>query len=139
MKNITISSLKKDDLPEVLAVENLSFSSPWKPNQFMSNLEQFNIAKIDGKVVGFIGIEKVQDEARITHMAVHPIYRRQGVGKKLIAESLKIDARKFILEVRDSNIAAQKLYAGFGFKEVFRRKKYYNDNNEDAIVMIYER
>lgn len=142
MKNsqeICIELLNKNDLPEVIAIEALSFSSPWKTNQFIDNSDQFYVAKINGKLVGFIGIEKIQDEARVTHMAVHPIYRKQGVGKKLLSMALKFDVTKFILEVRESNIIAQKLYGSFGFKEVSRRKKYYNNNNEDALVMIYEK
>lgn len=136
---IEIKLLSEEELPEVIAIENLSFSSPWKETQFKEQMDQFYCAKLKDKIVGFIGIEQVQDEVRITHMAVHPIYRRQGIGKELIAYGLRLTAKKFILEVRKSNAAAQNLYKSFGFKEVSRRKKYYNDNEEDALVMIYEK
>ncbi|NQU16625.1 MAG: ribosomal protein S18-alanine N-acetyltransferase [Candidatus Saganbacteria bacterium] len=139
MSEISIKLLSEKELPDVIAIENLSFSSPWKPEQFIKNLPQFYCAKIENKIVGFIGVEKVQDEARVIHMAVHPIYRRKGVGKKLLTECLKLKANKFILEVRESNIAAQNLYKSFGFNKVSTRKEYYNDNNEDALIMIYEK
>ena len=138
MDKINIKLLSQDELPDIIAIENLSFSSPWRPEQFIKNLPSFYYAKLNNKVVGFIGIEKIEDEAHIIHMAVHPMFRRQGIGKKLVAEALKLDTNKIILEVRKSNIAGQKLYESFGFVEVSRRKKYYNDNNEDALVMIYE-
>ncbi|OGC05203.1 ribosomal-protein-alanine N-acetyltransferase [candidate division WOR-1 bacterium RIFOXYA12_FULL_43_27] len=136
---IKIFLLTEKELPEVIAIENLSFPFPWKPEQFSKNLPQFYCAKIDDKVVGFIGIEKIHDEAHILHMAVDPAFRRQGIGKLMLEEALKTDASKFILEVRESNSPARSLYESFGFKEAYRRKKYYNDNDEDALVMIYEK
>ena len=92
-----------------------------------------------GPIFCFIGIEKIHDEAHILHMAVDPAFRRQGIGKLMLEEALKTDASKFILEVRESNSPARSLYESFGFKEAYRRKKYYNDNDEDALVMIYEK
>jgi len=138
-EEIKIVLLTENELPFVIAIENLSFPFPWTPEQFVKNLPQFYCAKLDHKVVGFIGIEKVQDEVRITHMAVDPTYRRQGIGRLMLEEALKSKASKFILEVRESNSPARSLYESFGFKEAYRRKKYYNDNNEDAIVMYYEK
>ncbi|MBU0502415.1 MAG: ribosomal protein S18-alanine N-acetyltransferase [Candidatus Margulisbacteria bacterium] len=93
--------------------------------------------KEEEKVVGYIGVEKIAGETHIINMAVHPDYRRKGVGKKLI-ETILNDSDVFFLEVRISNVAAQKLYEKFGFKNVGTRKKYYQDNGEDAYIMRRE-
>jgi len=89
------------------------------------------------KIVGYIGIEKIADETHIINMAVDPDYRKQGIGTKLI-EAILNDKDVFFLEVRVSNVAAQRLYKKFSFDVVGTRKKYYQDNNEDAYIMRRE-
>jgi ribosomal-protein-alanine N-acetyltransferase len=81
----------------------------------------------------------IMDEAHIATLAVHPDYRQQGVGRKLVSTALggliRKGAVKAMLEVRAQNITAQSLYHNFGFEVVGRRKQYYQDNNEDGLLM----
>jgi len=132
---ITIEKSVIADLPAIMEIEGLSFSNPWDKNQFEESLNNFYTAKEDGEIVGFIGVQLIQDEAHILHMAVDPEFRRQGIAKKMMEFALGFHVKKWYLEVRASNIAAQKLYESFGFGIISRRKKYYQDNDEDALIM----
>lgn len=134
-----IEKAKKKDFPEILSIENLSFTNPWSKNQFGESLSNFFVAKKGGKILGFIGVQKLIDEAHILHMATHPDYRRTGIARKLMRKAMGVRAKKFFLEVRKSNIPAQNLYKSMGFRMISIRNKYYSDNDEDALVMIYER
>lgn len=136
-----------DDLEDVLGIEKLSFPSPWPRAQFEKEIKnQFSnkfTAKIahDGKktVAAYIIFWVVADEAHILNIAVHPDFQRRGIAKRLLVFTLGqlegIGTREVFLEVRRSNVHAQRLYMGFGFKVIGVRKGYYGDNNEDAIVM----
>jgi ribosomal-protein-alanine N-acetyltransferase len=99
----------------------------------------FKVIKVGGRLVGYGGFWHVLDEAHISNVAIHPDYRRQGLGRMLLTHLLEEAAAKgataATLEVRRSNVAAQKLYAGFGFKVIAVRKHYYSDENEDALIM----
>ena len=90
-------------------------------------------------MVGMIDVWLIQEEAHIATLAVHPDYRGRGIAanllRKVLFESFKLGARRAMLEVRASNQAAQSLYKDFGFKIVSRRRRYYRDNNEDALLM----
>lgn len=136
---ITIEKAKKRDLPAMLAIENLCFSNPWSKSQFEESLSHFLTAKKGRKIVGFIGVQKLIDEAHILHMATHPNHQRTGIARKMMKKALAVRAKKFILEVRKGNLAAQNLYKGLGFKVISIRNKYYSDNDEDALVMMYEK
>lgn len=136
---IVIEKAKKRDLPAMLSIENLSFSNPWSKSQFEESLSNFLVARKAGKLVGFIGVQKLIDEAHILHMATHPDHQRTGIARKMMKKALAVRAKKFILEVRKSNFAAQNLYKGLGFKVISIRNKYYSDNDEDALVMMYEK
>ena len=134
---LQIEHLKEEDIPKVVEIENLCFSAPKSEEVFRSDLTKYWVAKEDGKIVGYIGTEKVAGETHIINMAVHPEQRGKGIGKKMMAEAL--DNREVaFLEVRTSNLPAQRIYEHFGFKNVGVRKKYYQDNDEDAIVMRRE-
>lgn len=145
--SIEICNLTLNDIDDVMVVEKLSFSIPWSKQAFIEEVTnnkfaRYIIAKLDGKTVGYAGLWKVLNEGHITNVAVHPEYRRSGVGfmlvKGLIELSIKENIDKLTLEVRRSNIAAQNLYAKFGFKVEGFRKEYYADNKEDAIIMWKE-
>jgi ribosomal-protein-alanine N-acetyltransferase len=124
-------------------VEIKSFEIPWSKesfeNELKNNLALYLVAKVEEKAVGYIGVWKIFDEGHITNVAVHPDFRGNGIGKALISELLYLCKKdgilSFTLEVRESNIGAQKLYKSFGFVEAGKRKAYYSDNNEDAIIM----
>ncbi len=93
-------------------------------------------------VCGYIGMWLIVDEGHITNLAVHPAYRRRGIGrlllKSLIQAGKRYGLRRLTLEVRRSNLAAQKLYMEFGFTTVGVRSRYYLDNHEDALIMWKE-
>jgi len=103
------------------------------------------IAELDGvsppALVGFAAFHRVLDEAELRNMAVDPAHQRQGVGRELLAEGQRqlqeLGVKQIFLEVRESNIAAQRLYysAGFGLRS--RRKDYYNDPREDGLVLAW--
>jgi len=144
MDNIEITRTSVDHIDDIMIVEHLSFRIPWSREAFIEEVTRnkfayYLSAKADGKVVGYAGMWCVCGEGHITNIAVHPGYRRNGVGSKLM-ESLIEYARQnkitaMTLEVRKSNLAAQRLYKKFGFVEDGLRKSYYADNGEDAIIM----
>jgi ribosomal-protein-alanine N-acetyltransferase len=136
--------MEVDDIPAVLEIERLSFSTPWPPEAFTqeltrNRLARYAVARRGTEVVGFAGVWLMVDEAHITTFAVHPDVRRQGVGRRLmeallvVAESM--GAARLTLEVRVSNVAAQELYRGQGFDMAGRRERYYTDDGEDAFIM----
>lgn len=143
MTELTIRGLKESDIPSVVEIENISFTTPWSEILFFNEIyKQRSIAKvalIDKKVIGYICANFVADEGHILNLAVHPDFRRKGIAKTLvenILEELKeTDCRFLYLEVRASNNAARELYEGFGFSVVGTRKKYYNKPEEDAVIM----
>jgi ribosomal-protein-alanine N-acetyltransferase len=133
-----------DDIPAVLDIERRSFTTPWPPEAFHQELNhnrlaRYTVARQGGAVVGYAGVWLMVDEAHITTFAVHPDWRRQGVGRRLM-QALLIAAREMgavhmTLEVRVSNEAAQALYQQHGFTIAGRRERYYTDDNEDAYIM----
>ena len=132
------------DIPAVLEIERLSFTTPWPPAAFTSELvnnrlARYTVARRAGAVIAYAGIWLMVDEAHITTFAVHPDARRQGVGRRMMQALLvvadEMHATRMTLEVRASNLAAQALYAGFGFEAVGLRERYYTDDGEDAVVM----
>ena len=132
------------DIDQVCEIENLSFAIPWSRESFESELSQNNlaryiVAKVNGKVVAYGGMWIILDEGHITNIAVHPDYRGQKIGEKLVEallrEAKESNAERITLEVRASNDAARKLYQKQGFTDGGIRKGYYGDNREDAIIM----
>jgi [ribosomal protein S18]-alanine N-acetyltransferase len=141
---VRIDQMTADDIPAVLEIERLSFLTPWPPEAFHqevrhNRLARYLVAKQGGVVVGYAGVWLMVDEAHITTFAVHPEWRRQGIGRRLllgmllVAEELR--AARMTLEVRVSNLAAQELYRASGFAIAGRRERYYTDDGEDAWVM----
>lgn len=134
--------LKTEYLEEVLEIEKLSFPQPWTRGMFEREISvpisHFFIAKISGKIIVYGGYWQVEDEAHIINIAVHPDFRNKGFGREilgfLIETIIKQGLNRVLLEVRESNLAARKLYEANGFKIVGFRSRYYND--EDAVLMI---
>lgn len=136
-----------DDLPAVHAIERASFSTPWPDDAYRSELQtnrlaSYLVARAGDEVVGFAGIWLMVDEAHITTFAVHPAWRRRGIGERLLVAVLDValrrHAREATLEVRLSNVAARRLYEKYGFRPVGLRPRYYTDNGEDALIMTTE-
>lgn len=139
--------MRPEDLDEVLAIERVSFSMPWSRGAFLYEMQQNRVARCwvmheDGRVLGYLCLWEIADELHITNIAVHATCRRQGIGRELLRGVLD-DARQrklrlVVLEVRPSNTEARTLYEAFGFRIIGRRRGYYYDTGEDALVMEAE-
>jgi ribosomal-protein-alanine N-acetyltransferase len=141
---LTIRRMTLEDVPAVSELDQKSFSLPWPERSFRFEVtdnpaSRSWVAELDGNVVGMIVIWLLVDEAHVATLAIHPDFRRQGIGKRLLAQALRQamqeGARSSFLEVRASNLAAQEMYRKFGYTETGRRRRYYKDNGEDAILM----
>jgi len=142
---LSVEAMRLGDIPQVHEIERLSFSTPWPAYAFEqeltgNRLARYVVARAGGeRVVGFAGVWLMVDEAHITTFGVHPEWRRQGVGRRLLLSLLEmaneLGARRMTLEVRVTNRAAQALYRTYHFEVVGRRARYYTDDGEDAFVM----
>lgn len=142
--NFLIRRMTLEDIPAVSDLDHKSFSLPWPERSFRFEVtdnpaSRSWVAELDGQVVGMIVVWLLVDEAHVATLATHPDFRRQGVGKRLLAhalrEAMQEGARSSFLEVRESNLAAQEMYLKFGYAATGRRRRYYKDNGEDAILM----
>lgn len=158
-----------DDVPEVMAIERASFASAWPQTAYEKELEnrlaRYLVAIDTGarprragpcrrlfralrrrpeapafeRIVGFVGVWLMVDEAHIVTLAVSPESRRRGIGELLVLGALELayahGMGRVTLEVRASNEAARALYERCGFRRAGVRPRYYSDNNEDAVVM----
>lgn len=141
--------MRKDDLDSVIDIDQLSFTLPWPVSAYIHDLNENPNALLwvaekhtqdtENLVVGMIVLWLVVDEAHIATLAVHPNHRGIGIGSRLLEvgliEAFSRGAREAMLEVRASNQDAQSLYYGYGFEIVYRRPRYYRDNDEDALLM----
>lgn len=132
-----IRKAKFSDIPEIVEIEKVSFQDPWTASMFRSDIKEgkMYVFEVKGKVVGYINFVKAGDEVHITNVAVHPGWRRRGIGRRLLERVIFENPDSyFVLEVRVSNKPAISLYEKLGFRKIYIRKKYYE--NEDAWVMI---
>ncbi len=137
------SLLTKNDIEELMRVEESAFASPWTRQMFLDELansfSEYWIIRVDGRLAAYGGFWLVADECHITNIAVDADYHHLGLGtlmvKHLIQRGRGLGVKGITLEVRPSNIKAIKLYEKAGFKEMGRRSHYYEDNGEDAIIM----
>jgi ribosomal-protein-alanine N-acetyltransferase len=145
---IVIEDMRVEDIPAVQIVENASFPLPWPANAFRHELTQnknahYLVAREGEQIVGYAGLWLSLDEAHITTFAVLPEYRRRKIGERMLLSIFeraeRLGAEWLTLEVRASNLAAQRLYEKYGFRPAGIRRRYYSDNNEDAIIMWTER
>lgn len=141
--NLTVRPLTQSDAPFAAEIEALSLDKEaWSAQGIIDTMAlngHYLGAFVGDKLVGHGGFTSVVDEGYITNVAVHPDFRRKGIAFRL-TESLKSEAQKLklsflTLEVRESNLAAIKLYEKTGFKPVGKRKRFYSDPTEDAIIM----
>lgn len=130
-------------LPQVERLEQRCFSVPWTEAQLRAQLPDdrhvFLVAERGGEVLGYVGLMHVLDEGYISNVAVSPDCRRQGIGAALIAELTRragrLELSFLTLEARASNAPAIRLYEKMGFRQVGRRKRYYQRPEEDAVLM----
>ena len=145
---VVIDEMKLDDIDAVQLVERASFPVPWPANAFRHELTQnrnafYIVAREGDHIVGYAGLWLSLDEAHITTFAVLPDHRRRRIGERMLlslfARAEKLGAEWLTLEVRASNLPAQRLYEKYGFRPAGVRRRYYSDNNEDAIIMWTDR
>lgn len=135
--------MERQDINQVLEIENVCFPVPWSRDSFLSEirnpLAQYLVAEEDFVLQGYAGVWLIFDEGHITNVAVHPRARGKRIGEMLLTNTIAFvsahGAVTITLEVRTSNDSAQSLYRRMGFEEVGLRKGYYTDNGEDALIM----
>lgn len=140
---MTIRKMKPEDLPEVCAIEQETFSDPWSEEDFKSSLREANndylVVELGGKIAGYCGYWGIAGEGYIYNVAVRKEFRRQRIGyqmlKTLLEESSGRGITSFTLEVRYSNEAAIRLYESLGFTRAGVRKDFYTKPKEDAVIM----
>ncbi|AKS37205.1 alanine acetyltransferase [Anoxybacillus gonensis] len=132
------------DLDRIVEIEQLSFTLPWSRSSFYQELinnryARYIVMEHDGQIIGYCGMWLVMDEAHITNIAVLPEFRGKKLGEALMKQAMALareeGAQTMTLEVRVSNTVAQSLYRKLGFLNGGIRKRYYSDNQEDALVM----
>jgi len=141
---VRIEPMRRKHLKAVLRIEQQVYPRPWSAALFHSELalkssRSYVVAKIGRRLVGYAGIMVTLDESHVTTIAVDPARHREKIGTRLLLqlarESVRMGATALTLEVRMSNKGAQDLYRRFGFGPVGVRKNYYQEINEDALVM----
>ncbi len=132
------------DVDGVAAVEAATFPTPWSREAFVSEMKnvaaRYLVAEKDGRIIGYAGAWIIIDESHITNIAVLKEERGQGIGRRLTEGLMQylsnLGAAYATLEVRKSNEVAQNLYVSLGFIKLGVRKRYYEDNGEDALIMV---
>ncbi len=133
------------DMPEVLAIEAGSFEFAWSEEDFIRCLRQRNcigmVAEYDDRVVGFMIYELNKTRIQVLNFAVHPAFRRRGVGQQMVSKLVgKLSAQRrsrITLEVRETNLPAQLFFRTCGFRAVSVLRNFYEDTPEDAYLMHY--
>jgi ribosomal-protein-alanine N-acetyltransferase len=144
---VGFSPLRENDLPRILEIERICFSQPWSEDSFREvvsgrTFPSLGARSASGELMGYIVFSEAADELHILNVAVHPDFRRHHVASTMLTRLhsyAKERGRVFsFLEVRESNHAARDLYVKFGYKLVSKRKQYYVDDRENALVMMAE-
>ena len=146
MADYEISLMTAADVDGMHQVEQATFAVPWSRASIEAELTnpcaRYLVARENGEVIGYAGMWLVIDEGHVTNVAVRADKRGQGLGKELMKQLIQLAADSgmiwMTLEVRRSNKVAQNLYHTFGFVDVGYRKRYYEDNQEDALLMGLE-
>ncbi len=148
INEIHIRKMTRDDVDAVVKIEEEAYGKHhWARSSFYdemsNNLARYYIAQTsDGEIVGYAGTWHIIDEGHITTIAVKNDYLRNHIGESIVREIIedcyRDEVKYLTLEVRVSNIPAIKLYEKYGFQSLGTRKGYYQDNNEDALIMWTE-
>ena len=144
-RKVHIRWMIRRDMPEVLAIETASFEFPWCENDFLRCLRQRNcigmVAEHDDQVVGFMIYELHKARLHVLNFAVDSRYRRLGVGSQMIEKLVgKLSSQRrnrILLEVRETNLAAQLFFRASGFRAVSVLREFYEDTPEDAYLMQF--
>ncbi len=139
---LDIRRLTYADLPQVIAIERRAFSTPWSLAMFVLELSKPTgiclAALRDGRVVGYLVCSRYDTVWHLMNVAVDDRLLRQGIASTLMErlfDEADRDGEQYTLEVRTSNGSAIRLYERFGFRAAGRRRGYYHDNREDAVIM----
>ena len=141
---VDVTLMRRRHLRGVMAIERQVYSRPWSPNLFLAEMTEPNnrrylVAQIDREIVGYAGLICYGEEAHVTNIAVDPTHQRNKVASRLlyelIVDAIDMGAHAVSLEVRVSNWGAQRLYGRYGFHPVGIRRNYYQELNEDALIM----
>ena len=143
MRSLEIRKMRSTDLPRVMQIELATFSMPWGESTFRGLLRRRDsdllVAEIKGDVAAYAVFWAVLDQGELGNLAVDERWRGKGIGSRLVEAVLEHafdrGVKEIFLEVRKSNVRAQELYKAYGFDEVGRRKNYYLEPAEDALVM----
>lgn len=137
--------MKETDLPIVLELEEQLFTSTWKMDDFLYEMNENPFSQMFvweeySEIVGYMGIWIIFEQAQLTNLAVNKKYQGKGYGRKLLEMGISLcqeaGCEIMTLEVRQSNVVAKSLYQSCGFEKVSVKKDYYQDNHEDADVMM---
>jgi ribosomal-protein-alanine N-acetyltransferase len=143
IRQLSIRTMDSDDLPRVMDIEIASYSTPWSEDTFRGLMRRRDadllVGEVDGVIAGYAVFWAVTDQGELGNIAVAPELRRQGIAKRLLDAVLLVaqqrTVREVFLEVRASNDTARELYRKRGFVEIDRRRNYYSEPTEDALVM----
>ena len=144
-QDLVIVPMRRAHIRKIMPIEQQVYPRPWSAQVFIEELEQARVGKrhylvgtIGDELVGYGGLLYVENDAHVTNIAVHPMWRSRGIATELLLdlawEANRRGCEAMTLEVRHTNVAAQQLYRRFGFVPAGVRKKYY-ENRDDAIVM----
>ena len=150
MQEVLIEPLNGDeDLDGVIEVESESFTNPWTREMYVSELRNRSVCHIlvvrsdERPGVGFCAFWLIADEIHINNLAIHPGFRKRGLGTALVrtvlSEAGTLGARRATLEVRASNVSARQLYERHGFRLTATRRGYYTNPIEDALILWWDR
>ena len=146
LNNLSICKLEEIHIADILLIEkkqNIKISTETiLKNAIKSSTNKYYVAYLEDNIVGYFGIDILPDFIDILTIVVKEEFKRKHIASFFLEEIFEIakenNIQKILLEVRKSNIPAQKLYNKFGFKQISIRKNYYNNPNEDAIILIKE-
>jgi ribosomal-protein-alanine N-acetyltransferase len=136
-----IRALSYTDLPHVISIERRSFPAPWSLAMFVLELSKPASvcvgATIGGELIGYLVCSRYHTVWHLMNVAVDPDHRRAGIASTLIEHLFRAtgDRERYTLEVRVSNTEAIRMYESYGFRAAGLRRRYYHDNNEDALIM----
>ncbi len=159
----TLRAMRNEDIPQVVAIDKLSFTLPWSEKTYAFEIENSRVSHLavlewdaplriwqrlwqplrrapaQRPLVGYVASWIIAGEVHISTIAVHPTHRGHGLGELLLAGMLlrayHFGGQYSVLEVRESNLTARALYEKYGYRVVGRREGYYRDNQEDALLM----
>ena len=142
-EHVLFRPMQKGDVERVAELERICFRAPWSraalAGELKNDVAHYLVGECDGRVIAYAGMWVLFDEAHITNVAVDPAFRRRGLGRRLMLCMMRtarlFGAAMMTLEVRETNLGAQALYAGLGFLREGRRKGYYTDTGEDAFLL----